>query len=206
MADLGIPAVTGVDFSEAMIDAAKMNCGDYHQLNFQVGNALETGLPSGKSDLILERALIYHLQDLSACFTEAYRVLNHGGTFIIQDRTPADCLLEGTSTHIRGYILSKFPRLKTIETRRRHEFETVLRELEAVGFSKIEVIKLWETRQVYSSKEELLRDIRSRTGRSILHELDDWELEGLVDYIDDKLDEKEIIEKDRWAIWKATKN
>ena len=204
LADLKIPAVTGVDFSEAMIDAAKTNCGDYHQLNFQVGNALETGLSSGKPDLILERALIHHLQDLEACFTEAYRVLNHGGTFITQDRTPVDCLLEGTSIHIRGYILSKFPRLKTIETQRRHESETVSRELGAVGFSKIKEIKLWETKQVYSSKKELLDDIRSRTGRSILHELDNRELKELVDYMDGKLDEKEIIEKDRWTIWKAT--
>lgn len=175
-------------------------------MNFQVGNALETGLPSEKYDLALERALIHHLQDLGTCFTEAFRVLNGGGTFVVQDRTPADCLLEGNSTHIRGYIFSRFPRLKTIETQRRHESKTVLHELKAADFSDIEEIKLWEIRQIYSSKKELLCDIRSRTGRSLLHELNDQELEQLVQFINGKLDEKQIVEKDRWTIWKATKN
>lgn len=205
LAELGVPKVTGIDFSEAMINGAKMNCSDYDQITFQVGNALGTGLISEKYDLVLERALIHHLKDLSACFTEAFRVLKDGGTFIIQDRTPADCLLEGSDSHIRGHIFSKFPHLADIEIQRRHESESVMQKLQTAGFSEIEELKLWETRQVYSSKKELLDDIRSRTGRSILHELDDQEIEQLVSSMNDKIDETEIVEKDRWTIWKATK-
>lgn len=205
LVDLGIPFVTGVDFSEIMIDGAKVNCSNYEQLEFQVGNALQTGLPSGTFDLVLERALIHHLQDLSDCFKEAFRILNDNGTFIIQDRTPADCLLEGTDTHIRGHIFSAFPHLADIEIKRRHESETVIRELKAAGFSEIEELKLWETRQVHSSKNELLNAIRSRAGRSILHELDDQEIEQLVSSMNDKIDETIIVEKDRWTIWKAVK-
>ncbi|ASK60992.1 SAM-dependent methyltransferase [Virgibacillus phasianinus] len=205
LADLRIKSVTGVDFSKAMIDGARLNCRNYEQLNFQLGNANKTGLPSGKFDLILERALIHHLHDLKSCFNEAYRLLNDGGTFVVQDRTPKDCLLQGSSTHIRGYIFSKFPHLAELEIKRRHEGEVVKNNLQSAGFSNMEEMKLWETRRIYSSKRELLADIRSRNGRSILHELTNYELEELITFIDDKLDEKEIVEKDRWTVWKATK-
>ncbi|MFD1040531.1 class I SAM-dependent methyltransferase [Virgibacillus byunsanensis] len=39
LADIGIPEITGVDFSEAMIAGAKQNCHDYDQLHFKTGNA-----------------------------------------------------------------------------------------------------------------------------------------------------------------------
>ncbi|ASN06755.1 class I SAM-dependent methyltransferase [Virgibacillus necropolis] len=205
LADLGIPAVTGVDFSKTMIDGAKVNCRDYKQINFQVATAFETGLPSEQYDVILERALIHHLSDLKSCFKEAFRLLKPGGIFVIQDRTPFDCLLEGTSNHIRGYILSMFPQLVDLEIKRRHESNTILQKLKAANFVDLEEVKLWKTRKTYSSKKELLDDIRSRTGRSILHELNDQELEELIAFLDGKLVEKEIVEKDRWTFWKAIK-
>lgn len=43
-------------------------------------------------------------------------------------------------------------------------------------------------------------------GRSILHELDDDELSALISYIDKAItNEENIVEKDRWTIWKAVK-
>lgn len=205
LADLGIPSVTGVDFSRAMINGAKENCSNFEQINFQVGSALETGLPGDMFDLVLERALIHHLSDLKTCFNEAFRVLKPGGTLVIQDRTPSDCLLAGTSNHIRGYIFSKFPQLVDLEIKKRHDSDDVLQELKAASFIDLEEVKLWETRRTYSSKVELLDDIRSRAGRSILHEINDQELEGLIAFINGKLDETEIVEKDRWTVWKAVK-
>lgn len=205
LADMGIPAVTGIDFSETMINGARENCRNYEQVNFQVGNALETGLPDEKFDLVVERALIHHLSDLQACFNEAFRVLKPGGTLFIQDRTPSDCLLQGTSNHIRGYIFSEFPRLIDIEIQRRYDSFNVLQELDTAGFAELEEFKLWETRKVYSRKKDLLSDLRSRTGRSILHELNDQELEKLVTFIDSKIENTELIEKDRWTVWKALK-
>lgn len=204
--DIGIPTITGMDFSKEMIEEAKANCENYSQINFTVGNAYDTGLTSQSYDLVFKRALIHHLHDLSACLSEAFRLLKGEGTILIQDRTPTDCLLEGSSNHIRGYFFDLFPRLKEMEKNRRYSSLGVIKALNTAGFTNIQEIKLWEVRQIYASKNDLLTDLRMKTGRSILHELSDPELIQLVDFIDSKLPETEgIIEKDRWTIWKAIK-
>ncbi|GGC77016.1 hypothetical protein GCM10007216_04380 [Thalassobacillus devorans] len=60
---------------------------------------------------------------------------------------------------------------------------------------------LWETRKVYPTKNQLLKDLSERTGRSILHELDDNELRIFINHVDKSLSSnKSIIEKDRWTI------
>ncbi len=57
-----------------------------------------------------------------------------------------------------------------------------------------------------SHKEQLLKDLSQRTGRSILHELNDDELNWLIEHIDKSLSiNTNIVEKDRWTIWKAVK-
>ncbi|MEW9698304.1 hypothetical protein [Paenibacillus sp. SI8] len=43
--------------------------------------------------------------------------------------------------------------------------------------------KLWETRQVHVGIESLTQDLMTRTGRAILHQLDDSQLQELVAYI-----------------------
>ncbi|TFJ91380.1 class I SAM-dependent methyltransferase [Lentibacillus salicampi] len=205
LAEMGMPNVTGLDFSQAMINGAEANCQNNAQISFQTGNAYQTGIPDKTFDFILERALIHHLADLQSSCLEAHRVLNQEGTILIQDRTPADCLLKGTSHHIRGYIFSLFPRLAKTEIDRRYTSQQVVRALTLSGFADIETFTLWETRNKYASKEELFKDIRTRNGRSILHELTDHEVEHLVEHIDKQLNTDTIIEQDRWTIWKATK-
>src|SRR5579884_1774981 len=73
LAEMGAAHVTGVDFSEEMLGAAHEQSQTYSQVEFVVGNALETGLPGEEYDLILERALIHHLalSDLEDAFREA---------------------------------------------------------------------------------------------------------------------------------------
>lgn len=64
----------------------------------------------------------------------------------------------------------------------------------------------WEVRGTYPSKNRLKEELRHRIGRSILYELDDFELEELINYIDSKVtQEHTIVEKDRWTIWIAQK-
>ncbi|MGE8081122.1 class I SAM-dependent methyltransferase [Peribacillus loiseleuriae] len=206
LSDMGATSVTGVDFSEAMIDGATENCKEYKNISFKYGNALGTGLDKNSFNLLLERALIHHIQDLKACFKEAYRVLKDNGYYIIQDRTPEDCILKGDDSHIRGYFFELFPRLIEKETNRRHNSQLVVETLKEVGFREIKEVKLWETRKVYENKEQLLKDLRKRTGRSILHELDDKELNLLINHIDELIStDYNIVEKDRWTIWKAVK-
>ncbi|GIN72763.1 SAM-dependent methyltransferase [Bacillus sp. J14TS2] len=206
LSDMGVTSVTGVDFSKAILEGAQENCKEYRNISFQFGNAFDTGLASSNFQLLLERALIHHIKDLEACFKEAYRVVKDDGFYIVQDRTPEDCLLAGNENHIRGYFFELFPRLVEKETNRRYHSQLVIETLKAAGFRDIEEVKLWEVRKVYDTKEQLLSDLKERTGRSILHELDDKELQKLIDHIDVSLATTDIIvEKDRWTIWKAVK-
>ncbi|MFD0692472.1 class I SAM-dependent methyltransferase [Paenibacillus sp. GCM10027628] len=198
----GASHVTGVDFSAEMLKGASQNCSDVNNVSFVQGNAYGTGLPTGQLDVVLERALIHHLDDLESCFQEASRILKPEGMYIVQDRTPEDCLLPGDASHIRGYFFEKFPALKDSETARRHDEKKVKSALESSGFQVAHEVKLWETRQVYSDLESLSQDLMARTGRSILHQLQDSELQDLVDYILSRVrDHAPIIEKDRWTVW-----
>ena len=206
LSDMGVMSVTGVDYSEEILKAARENCNEYPNISFKLGNALQTDLESNEYNLILERALIHHIQDMQLCFKEAYRLLMDNGVYIIQDRTPEDCLLKGDESHIRGYFFEQFPKLIEQETKRRYSSEFVINTLKESGFREIQEIKLWEIRKEYPNKEQLLKDLSERTGRSILHELTDQELHLLINYIDEKIStERTIVEKDRWTIWKAVK-
>ena len=62
---------------------------------------------------------------------------------------------------------------------------------------------LWEVRKVHEGREELRHDLTNRTGRSILHDLSDTELADLIRYIEKRLPEGPIVEKDRWTVWSA---
>ena len=53
------------------------------------------------------------------------------------------------------------------------------------------------------SREDYLAEIRTRTGRSIPHDLDDGELDHLVDELRRRLPDGPIVEQDRWTIWSA---
>lgn len=210
LAKMGTAHVTGVDFSQETVQGAQERFRDLQNISFAGGDALNTGLQSERYDVVLERALIHHLkqQDLAACFAEAFRLLKPGGALIVQNRTPEDCLLPGSETHVRHYIVSRFPRLIEKDIARRHESLVVLTALHQVGFQSVEERKLWETRQVYKGVDELARDLLARTGRSILHELTDAELHELVDDIREQLKNhkgQEIVEQDRWTIWSAQK-
>ncbi|MGE8203375.1 class I SAM-dependent methyltransferase [Heyndrickxia sp. NPDC080065] len=207
LAEMGALKVTGLDFSENILTSAQQNCKEFENINFIVGNALETDLPSEQYDIVLERAVIHHIKDLDTCFKEIYRLLKNGGSCIIQDRTPEDFLLEGSTTHIRGYFFSKFPELIDKEISRRYSSEEVQQALQNAGFHGMKEYQLWETRKVYEDKNDLFDDLYNRTGRSILHELTDEQLQDLVLYIKEKLNShhQPIIEQDRWTIWKADK-
>lgn len=206
--DLGAARVTGVDFSAEMIKGAIENCKQYRQIDFAVGTAFDTGLPSAEYDIVLERALIHHIRDLDACFAEAFRVLNNGGTLLIQDRTPEDSLLPGSTSHIRGYFFSSYPRLIDTEVARRHSDESAQTAMRNAGFRTIETHSLWETRKIYSNVDELREDLLKKTGRSILHELSEAELQHLVVQIAEQFKGHvvQITEADRWTIWAARKD
>jgi ubiquinone/menaquinone biosynthesis C-methylase UbiE len=208
---LDASSVVGVDYSQTMLDGAAEHCRDVPGITFQLGDATATGLARQSMDVVLQRALIHHLGEdaLKKCLQEAFEVLANEGVVIVQDRTPEDCLLQGSKTHIRGYFFERFPELAPVEASRRHSSALVIAELEAAGFTDIKEETLWETRGMYEEFSDLKQDLLKRTGRTLLHKLSDKELETLCDYIEAKADWKKvdtIVEQDRWTIWTASKH
>ena len=207
LAQMGAAHVTGIDFSQAEITSAQERFQSISNITFMVGNAFSTGLQSAQYDIVLERALIHHLQqeDLVRCFAEARRILIPGGMLIVKDRTPEDCMLPGSETYVRYRIVTNFPKLLEKDIARRHTSEVVTNALQQAGFSQIEEQKLWETRKIYKDVDALAQDIIQRTGRSILHDLTDAELQELVAAMRERLKNHkgEIVEQDRWTVWDA---
>jgi len=202
--ELGARTVTGADFSQAMVDAAREQAAGLSDISFRQGDAAATGLAPASADIVFERALIHHLRDYGPCFAEARRVLAPGGTLIVQDRTPDDVQLPGSAEHLRGYFFECFPRLLAVETGRRPTDTAVRSALDAAGFAKVEMSALWEVRKAHESWQELKQDLANRTGRSILHDLSDKELAELILYIEKRLPSGgPIVEKDRWTMWSA---
>lgn len=200
--DLGAKAAFGVDFSEQMVAAATQRLKDRPQASISQGDACATGLPAGSVDVVFERALIHHLKDYRGCFAEARRLLAPDGMFLIQDRTPADVEAPASDEHLRGYFFECFPRLTEIEKGRRPDPAIVEIALSAAGFDQTVTRTVWETRKTYQNFDELAEDLAARTGRSILHELNDGELQHLIAYIRERLPASgKIVEKDRWTMW-----
>ncbi|MEJ8548585.1 class I SAM-dependent methyltransferase [Brevibacillus borstelensis] len=202
----GAESVIGVDFSQVMLDAARENTAHLPQIAYHFGDARRTGLPAGSADIVFVRALIHHLDHLDGFLEEAYRLLAPGGICILQDRTMEDVIVPASAEHLRGYFFEAFPRLLKKEEKHRPSASKVQAGLKKAGFSPAPETQLWEIRKTYDSWGELERDLRNRTGRSILHELNDHELEELISLMRERLDSQlPIIEQDRWTIWRGVK-
>lgn len=204
--DLGAARVTAIDFSSQMLaDARDRNGGD-PCCAFIQGDATRTGLPDASVDIAFSRAVIHHLPDLPAAFSEGYRILKPGGTVIIQDRTIEDVRHPASPEHLRGYFFDVFPRLLDEEARRRPASTTVVTALEDAGFDRIIALPLVERRAAWLTWPALEADLRARTGRSILHALSDAELERLIARIRNATTgEFPLTEADRWTVWTARK-
>lgn len=203
--DLGAARVLGIDFSARMVADATAASGEYPTVSFTEGDATNTGLPDASVDIVFERALIHHLPDLAAAFAEAKRILKPGGMLVVQDRTIEDVMRPASPEHVRGYFFEAFPRLLDVERERRPDTHSVVDAMRDADFGAVTTHALNETRRVYGSAQELEADLRSRTGRSILHELDDAEMETLIQFIGERVAGSfPVHEADHWTIWTGT--
>lgn len=202
----GARHVTAMDFSLEMLQEAADNCRGIRNMEFTLGSALNTGIYETDFDIVLERAFLHHLHELGICFREANRIMQSKGTFIIQDRTPDDCALPGSSSHIRGYFYERYPKLYDTELKRRYTSEQVIKNLHDNGFRTLQEFNFWEVRKVYDDFAQLAENLRRRIERTILFDLTDEQVEDLILYIGSKIDKPgPITEQDRWTIWIAEK-
>jgi len=203
--ELGAASVIGLDFSEPILEEARAAHGRLPGVSFRLGEAAATGLDDDSADLVFERALVHHVPDLGAVAAEAARVLRPGGVVLVQDRTPDDVAQPGSAEHPRGWLFEIFPRLLDVENGRRPTTAAVSAALESAGFRAVTASELWEVRRRYPDREAYLAEIARRTGRSILHELTDPELDRLVDELRRRLDDGPVVERDRWTLWRASR-
>ncbi|WP_088318987.1 bifunctional 2-polyprenyl-6-hydroxyphenol methylase/3-demethylubiquinol 3-O-methyltransferase UbiG [Kineosporia sp. R_H_3] len=200
---LGAAHVVGVDSSAPILDAARADAPA--GLDLVRADVAATGLPDGAADLVLSRAVVHHLADLDGFAREAYRLLAPGGRLVVQDRTPADVDEPGGPDHLRGYLLEAFPRLRAVEAGRRPSAAALTEVLRRNGFDPVTTSSLHEVRRVHTGVEAYATELRARTGRSILHELDDAELDGFCATLRATLPPGPVVERDRWTLWHAVR-
>ncbi len=174
--------------------------GVYSRAWLRLGAAHVVGVDSSAPILVFARALIHHVPDLGAVVREAYRLLTPGGSYLVQDRTMADIDQPAGTDHVRGLVLEVFPRLRDVEAHRRPDPDVVRKTLRRNGFHAIRTASLWETRRRYRHRDDYLDEIATRTGRSILHDLDDAELASLVDALRARLPDGPLVERSRWTV------
>ncbi len=96
--------------------------------------------------------------------------------------------------------------MKDVEWKRRPSSDAVALALEKSGFREIAARSLWEVRREYDDFSSLADDLTARSGRSILHELDDSELHRLISRIRRDCEAQvRFVDKDRWTVWIARK-
>jgi hypothetical protein len=122
---------------------------------------------------------------------------------IVQDRTMDDVDQPGTTDHPRGWLFEVFPRLRQVEAARRPDDDGLRAALAAAGFETPTVRSVWEVRRRYDDREDYLAEIAARTGRSILHGLDDDEVARLVAELRRRTPPGPMVERDRWTLWCA---
>lgn len=79
--------VTGIDFTEAMIEKAQINNEKlgYKNVEFIQGDIEEMPLPDDSFDVVISNCVLNLVPDKEKAFKEIYRVLKPGGHFCVSD-------------------------------------------------------------------------------------------------------------------------
>ncbi len=79
--------VTGIDFTQEMVDKAKINAGKsgFENIHFVYGDIEDMPLPDDQFNVVVSNCVLNLVPDKNKAFREIYRVLTPGGHFCISD-------------------------------------------------------------------------------------------------------------------------
>jgi len=79
--------VTGIDFTEAMLEKAKVNAAKlgYTNIDFIKGDIENMPLPDNTYDVVISNCVLNLVPDKQKAFKEIYRLLKPGGHFCVSD-------------------------------------------------------------------------------------------------------------------------
>ncbi len=113
--------VTGLDFSENMLEVAKSKIKDYSNITLLQGNAMELPFEDGSFNFITIGFGLRNLPDYGKAIEEFYRVLKPGGVLVVlETSTPKNIIVSKGFDFYFGKIM---PKLGGVIAGRTKEYE-----------------------------------------------------------------------------------
>lgn len=97
--------VIGVDFTEKMVELAKLNASKlgYNNVEFRQGDIENMPLAAGIADVVVSNCVLNLVPDKRQAFAETFRILKRGGHFSVSDIVLAGDLPEGLQKSAEMY-------------------------------------------------------------------------------------------------------
>lgn len=97
--------VIGVDFTERMIEKARMNAEKlgYHNVEFRIGDIESLPITANVADVVVSNCVLNLVPNKTQAFTETFRVLKAGGHFSVSDIVLVGDLPEGLRKNAEMY-------------------------------------------------------------------------------------------------------
>lgn len=126
--------VIGVDFTEAMIEKARINADKLHfnNVEFRLGDIEQLPIADGVADVVVSNCVMNLVPDKPKAFSEVYRILKAGGHFSISDIVLTGDLperIKNAAEMYAGCVASAIQK------------ETYLQIIQEAGFKNIKIQK-----------------------------------------------------------------
>lgn len=153
--------VTGLDFTEAMIEKARFNNEKlgYQNIEFVLGDIEEMPLADNSFDVVISNCVLNLVPDKEKAFKEIYRVLKPGGHFCVSDVVISGNLPEKIKENAEMYAgcvsgaIQKEDYLQIIKKRNFNEIEIKKeKEIEIPNAIMLNYISLDELREFKKEK------------------------------------------------------